>query len=430
MKLRLSLGMVLLTASLILGFGRARAQTLATPTATPSPGVCSISILPNGSPAICATGAAEPPAFLGISGGNYNSVSTVSGSTSCGTGTLGALVQDSSGNHYVLGSEHVLARNSATRGTAAVNEPIVQPGLVDLGCWQDPTDVVAQLSKWSPLAFTKGTNTMDAAIAKVVNANQGPAGPSVPGVDPEGRILNIGQISTTPFDFNNLLDGLPVIKMGRSSCLTTGLIDAFDAMGSVVYPATDNAAASGVAFFDHQILVFGAAPGSTSSGGCTFATQGDSGALVITDTFECPQAIGILFAATGGSSFGPDSGGQIVAVTPIQTILTKFKVTLVGDNQCTVGTAAQHFDFSSAPEMNTGLRTAIEQVRAVKENHARKLLTNHEIVAVGIGAGDDPASAALNVYLNEDTPEIRSKVLAEIRDVQVKFKSAGKFNPL
>ena len=80
--------------------------------------------------------------------------------------------------------------------------------------------------------------------------------------------------------------------------------------------------------------------------------------------------------------------------------------------------------------MNTGLRTAIEQVRAVKENHARKLLTNHEIVAVGIGAGDDPASAALNVYLNEDTPEIRSKVLAEIRDVQVKFKSAGKFNPL
>ncbi len=346
------------------------------------------------------------------------------------TGTFGGLVQDSSGKQYVLSTNHVLARNSSTRGAASLNEPIVQPGLVDLGCWQDPTDTVAQLSKWTPIGFSKGTNEMDAAIAKVVSANQGPAGPSVPGVDPAGRILNLGQISTTPFDFNNLIDGLAVIKMGRSSCLTTGQIDAFDAMGTVVYPATANAAASGPAFFDHQILVFGVIPGATSSGGCAFASQGDSGALVVTDSFSCPQAIGMLFAAAGGSSFGPEAGGEIVAVTPIQTILSKFKVTLVGNSQCTASPAAPQFDVSSAPQVSNELRASIERVRMVKENHARKLLTKHQAVAVGIGAGDDSTSAALNVYLDDDTPAIRNKILSEVRGVQVRFKHAGKFNPL
>lgn len=430
MKSRLLLGAVLLTVSLVLGFGSAMAQTTATATPTPVP-ECSVRVLPNGDPPICATGATEPPSPLGISGGNINSVSIdKSGNTTCMTGTFGALVQDSSAKQYVLSTDHVLARNSATRGTASVNEPIVQPGLVDLGCWQDTTDTVAQLSKWSAIGFGKGTNQMDAAIAKVVNANVGPAGPSVPGIDPLGRILNIGQISATPFNFNNLVDGLPVLKMGRSSCLTTGVIDAFDAMGYVVYPGTANAAASGTAFFNHQILVFGAAPGSTSAGGCTFATQGDSGALVMTDNFECPQAIGMLFAAAAGSSFGPEAGGEIVAVTPIQTILSKFKVTLVGDSQCTSGPIGQQLDLSPAPAMSSALQASIAQMRKIKDSHARKVLANRGVMAVGIGAGDDPNSAALNVYLENDTPLIRSKVLKELRNAKVKFKHAGKFNAL
>jgi hypothetical protein len=430
MKSRLWLGAVMLTASLVLGSSFAMAQSTAAPTPTPLP-QCSISMLPNGNLAQCNTGAEEPPSYLGISGGNINSLAIdKTGNTTCSTGTFGALVQDSSGKQYVLGSDHVLARNSATRGTAGLNEPIVQPGLVDLGCWQDTTDTVAQLSKWVPLGFSKGTNEMDAAIAKVVPANVGPAGPSVPGVDPLGRILNIGQISATPFDFNNLVDGLPVLKMGRSSCLTTGVVDAFDAMGSVIYPATSNVAASGTAFFDHQILIFGEVIGSTSNSGCTFASQGDSGAMVLTDSFECPQAIGMLFAAAAGTSYGPDAAGQIVAVTPIQTILSKFKVTLVGDAQCTPGSVGAQLDLAPAAAMSNELRASIAQVRTIKENHGRKLLTNRGVIAVGIGAGDAPSSAALNVYLETDTPQIRGKVLAEVGKVKVNFKHAGKFNPL
>jgi hypothetical protein len=217
-------------------------------------------------PVECRTGAETPPSFLGVSGGNFHSI-TISAKTgvNCCSGTFGALVENSNSVQFVLGSNHVLARTSGGSGSTFVNEAIVQPGLTELACWQNRTGIVARLSKWTPINFGGVENQLDAAIAKVVMAQQGPAGPLVPGVDPSGTILNIGQISTTPFPFNNLIDGLPVMKMGRSTCLTTGAVDAFDAMGQVVYDKTYNSASSGKALFDHQILIFGEVPGGTGA---------------------------------------------------------------------------------------------------------------------------------------------------------------------
>ena len=437
MKARIWLAAATLAASLAYG-GAAMAQT--TPSATPTPGACTISTLPDDSTPNCATGAEEPPAFLGVSGGNINNVaSDKSGNYTCGTGTLGALVQDSSGNPYVLSTNHVLARNSATsKGSARANEALVQPGLQDLGCWQDTTATVAGLSKWVPLSFSKGTNAMDAAIGKVVSKDQNPGSNPVPGIDPLGRIFNVGQISTTPFNYDDLVIGLPVIKMGRTSCLTSGLIDSFDAMGAVVYPGGANAAASGTAFFDHQILVFGAALNSDSNTGCTFAEQGDSGSLVLTDDFTCPQAIGMVFAASSGTSYGPDAGGQIVAVTPIQTILDKFKVTLVGQ-QCTESSAPPpssntppSFTTLGAPaHMSDAMRASVERMRQIKNAHAEHLLMHHaEIAAIGIGTGDDADSAALNVYLRDDSALIRSEVQKELQGAKINYKHLGRLNAL
>lgn len=421
----LASAIVIVFFGLLLVRGDAFAQASPTPTATPTPS-CSISTLPDGSPPICNTGAETPPSYLGVSGGNINSVTiSKSGGAVCCSGTFGALVQDSGGNQYVLSTNHVLARNSASGATAAKpKELIVQPSLQDLGCWQDPSDTVAQLSKWIPLSF-KATveNQMDVAIAKVVSANQGPTGPSVPGVDPLGRILNIGMISTTPFPFNNLIDGMAVMKMGRTSCLTSGVIDAFDAMGQVVYSKTCNNAAAGVAYFDHQILVLGQIPNSTNGSTCSFASPGDSGALVLTYDFNCPQAIGVVFAGASGS--GADSGGTIVAVNPIQTVLTKLNVSLVGQS-CTGLAYAQDADGSvRSAEISDELRASIEHARRIKELRGRSLLKISGVAAVGIGAGEDPNSAMLNVYLTQDSPQIRSRVLKQLKGEQVRFKQLG-----
>src|ERR1700693_4428876 len=225
MKSRIWLGAAVVAASFVYGGGAMAPSASPSATPTPEPLACTVITMPDGSMANCATGAERPPSFLGVSGGNANSVAVdKSGNATCGTGTFGAMVQDSAANSYVLSTNHVLARTSGTKGSASVNEAIVQPGLVDLGCWQDPTDTVAALSKWTPLSFSKGVNVMDAALAKVVMAEVSPgSGKMARGVDPLGEIFNMGgcqggalalpgQISTTPFDFNNLIDGLAVLK--------------------------------------------------------------------------------------------------------------------------------------------------------------------------------------------------------------------------
>jgi hypothetical protein len=201
--------------------------------------------------------------LLGVSGGNYRSITTSSktGAVSCCSGTIGALVENSSNTQFVLGSNHVLARTSSATGSAVVTERVVQPGLEELGCWRDSNDTVAQLSAWAPIDFSGRENQLDAAIAKVVKAPLGPAGPMVPGINTSGEILNIGQISTTPFPFDSLIDGIPVMKMGLTSCLTTGVAEAWDASGVVVYHNDCNNASTGKALFDHQILIFGEPPG-------------------------------------------------------------------------------------------------------------------------------------------------------------------------
>ena len=241
----------------------ARAQATPTATATPPPVGCVINqgqLLPNGLIADCHTGGTAPSSLLGISGGNINSITIdKTGNVACCSGTFGALVVDASPGAtptppygYVLSTNHTLARTSGPK-SAKAKEEIVQPGLADLGCWQDQTDTVAELSRWTKISFTGAKNELDAAIAKVVLTPQTPGGPLLPGIDQTGFIKNIGQISTTPFPWANLVDNMPVMKMGRTSCLSTGVIAAFDAIGLVSYDATCNAASSGVA---HLIIRF------------------------------------------------------------------------------------------------------------------------------------------------------------------------------
>lgn len=442
---------ILAAIFLILGTLTAHAQT-ASPSATPTPGLCSIDTLPNGASPVCATGEEPPPVYLGISGGNYNSVAFVAktNTITCCTGTLGALVMSSRAVPMVLSSGHVFARNSSTSKSAALNEAIVQPGLVDLGCWQDPTEQVAKLTSWSKINFSGGANTLDAAVATVVNREETPGGTPTVGVDPEGRIFNLvsssfptdefpaDQISSTPFPYTSLFAGMEVVKMGRTSCLTSGQIDAFDAMGKVVYPGkVCNEVAAGTALFDHQILVIGAPLNNTGFAACTFAQSGDAGAMVVTgqdflNGFNCPQAIGIIFAGTpaAGTPYGPEQSSTIVAVNPIGDILSKFNVTLVGKSCTENELGSDNGGGGPTLTISAAKRQSIELVRAVKNRNAARLLKIDEVTAVGIGAGEDSDHAALNVYLNKDTPAVRAKIPTQIDGVMVVIKHAPKFQAL
>src|SRR5256885_16032289 len=103
-----------------------------------------------------AQGANSP---LGVSGGNAKDSSTVSGQTLCCGGTLGALVSRGA-NLYILSNNHTIALSDS----AAVGDPIVQPGLIDNNCATPPT--VAPLSQFFNME-TGPAPKIDAALALI-----------------------------------------------------------------------------------------------------------------------------------------------------------------------------------------------------------------------------------------------------------------------
>jgi hypothetical protein len=128
-------------------------------------------------------------------------------------------VQDANGS-YILSNNHVLARTNK----AEPGEDIIQPGLIDQSpvCTEDPSDTVANLSRFVPISFKKGTNTVDAAIAEVVPGS----------VSSAGYILDIGTVNseTIPADL-----GLAVMKSGRTTGLTTGTVSAVSVNAKIAY---------------------------------------------------------------------------------------------------------------------------------------------------------------------------------------------------
>src|SRR5262249_2910723 len=158
------------------------------------------------------------PIQLGTSGGNIND----SSKGFCYGGTLGALVEDMSGNQYILSNNHVLARTNL----AKIGEDIIQPGLIDQSptCFKDTNDIVCRLLLVIQILFkTKGpmpSNIVDAAIARVR------VGSTDFIVDPTGFIIDIGIPSRETVDPDL---GMAVKKRGRATGQTNGNINAVHA---------------------------------------------------------------------------------------------------------------------------------------------------------------------------------------------------------
>jgi len=226
-----------------------------------------------------------PPIQLGTSGGwGYD----LANGYCCG-GTLGSLVQVN-GVKYILSNYHVFEADIVYGGNnrvATTGDPIIQPGLIDVGCNAANAQVVATLVKLSSLP----DSNVDASVAEVS-----------PGmVSDDGAILEIGTISssTVAASLNQ-----KVKKSGRTTGLTRSYVTGLNATVSVTY---DKECAGGVAFtktFTRQILVANRAS--------KFLAGGDSGSLMVEDKATNPGAVGLLFA---GSS-------SLAVANPIDEVLT------------------------------------------------------------------------------------------------------------
>jgi hypothetical protein len=234
-----------------------------------------------------------PPIQLGTSGGwRYD----LANGYCCG-GTLGSLVAIGD-SQYILSNYHVFESDIVPGGNglvATLEDPIIQPGLIDVGCNADNAQSVATLVKSSSLP----NSNVDASIAQIV-----------PGmVRTDGAILEIGTISpqTAAASINQA-----VKKSGRTTGLTRSKVTGLNATVDVAY---DDECAGSKAFikrFTGQIIIANRAS--------KFLAGGDSGSLMVEDAATKPRAVGLLFA---GST-------SLAVANPIEQVLSFLGATMVG----------------------------------------------------------------------------------------------------
>lgn len=326
------------------------------------------------------------PIQLGISGGNNNGfIKTRNGRIKgCVTGTLGSMVQDASNNDYILSNNHVLADvNKAIPG-----QLIVQPGLADTACVQSPSNAVATFSNAIKLRFGGHKNFVDAALA-AVDPGQ---------VSPE--ILFIGPIASSVVSAPSI--GMPVQKMGRTTCLTSGKISQLDAHLLVNYSDT---AKPHLAKFVNQFAVTG------TKG--NFGGPGDSGSLIVTQE-DCPQAVALLFAGT--------ADGSITFANPISEVLSRLDVSMVGTCSA-LATAAPGADALAA---NIGMsQEVVASANAVRDRHEDQLMSIPGAVGSAIAAGVQPGQPAIVVYVTKMTPQVQAATPKDVEGTPVRVIETG-----
>ena len=346
------------------------------------------------------------PIQLGTSGGNIND----SSKAFCYGGTLGALVQDGSGNQYILSNNHVLARTNA----ASMGEDIIQPGLIDQSpaCFKDTTDTVADLSAVIPIAFkTKGTmppNAVDAAIAQVRAGK----------VDSTGFIIDIGTVSS---DTVAPSLGMAVKKSGRTTGLTNGNITAVNATIDVSYGKGKTAR------FTNQIVV----------GSSGFIAAGDSGSLMVEDVATNPRAVGLLFA---GSSKTAIANPIDDVLSSFDDVLSSFSVSMVGSGPSAslmgkiLAWAKKLLSVAESEAANAQLpsqasQAAVDAVRRIKERHEDRLLAVPGVVGLGVGVSQKPiGQAAIEIYVKEATESLNQALPRSIDGVEVKIIETGEIH--
>jgi len=343
--------------------------------------------------------AQSTPVLLGSSGGNNNDYDASGNQiTDCCGGTLGALIEDSSGRQYVLSNNHVLARSDH----AAVGDAIVQPGLIDNSCTPNGdgpgTTPVASLTAWLPLS--SATTNADAAIAQVgsgtVTANgsilelgarqaDGSLAAAPPGITSTGGKGEAGPLALT------------IAKSGRTTGLTCGAISAVSVDVTVDY--YDDCAETKpylTRTFTNQIGLTGSA----------FSDAGDSGALVVDVTNAEP--IGLYF--TGGI----DAGGISQAVaSPAGDVLNEL-ASLAGNGAAYsfVGGADHAVSCLNYGAGNAAVAAAAQarQLTSVETTRGNRALAQARqlvdpksgVLAVALGASADHAGeAAVLIYVDE-----------------------------
>ena len=350
---------------------------------------------------------------LGSSGGNDNDYDTYldhSGNpyiADCCGGTLGALVEDTAHNQYILSNNHVLAESDQ----AMIGDTIDQPGLIDNGCVPlshagSLLRPVGALKYYVPLAIPQ--SNVDAALAAVLsgavdhtgsilqleapkpNASVRPGSP----LGPAPPMAGTGE----PLNASNLGD-IQLAKSSRTTGLTCSTVETVDLSVRVDY-FKDCA--------ESQPYYSKTFSGQIGIAGDKFSDSGDSGALIV-DAGNA-QPVGLFFAG------GTDGDGTGLSVAnPIGDVLRELG-TQAGSRFSVVGTTTPHkvacirYDESPQASALAVPVSSEEMARAqfIAETTGASLINSETgILATAAGKSlDNPGEPALIVYADKSKQHI------------------------
>jgi hypothetical protein len=314
------------------------------------------------------------PIKLGASGINANT-------GDCCSGTLGSLLVDQKGKHYILSNNHVMGRV----GHAAQGEAVVQPGYVDTLCDFTLPKTVANFSIAPPIT----SSNVDAAIAQVV-----------PGaVDDQGEIIGLGGIandgSYIPAAPANTTVaaaiGMSVAKSGRTTGLTCGKVLATNGTFFIDVPTECGNTTEITVSFRGQVIM-----GS-------IARPGDSGSLIVEAGTARPMAL----LAAGSAD------GQFTAANPVTDVLAALKAStgstfrFVGSGQHSVSCsgvtgAAQRSSLLEPANAASSFIPAerIAHAMDVQWKYENELMLDPAVIGIAIGRNeDDPQQPSLVVFV-------------------------------
>jgi hypothetical protein len=337
------------------------------------------------------------PVSLGSSGGNNNDYDTSGNQVQdCCGGTLGSLIQSSSGAQYLLSNNHVLARSDQ----ASVGETIVQPGLIDDNCvpfGQTGAAVSAVGTLTGFLSLKSNSTNADAAIAAV---NAGAVGTS-------GNILELGALqangtlaaappgtSSTGGKGESPSLNMGVAKSGRTTGLTCASISAVSLSVSVDY-FTDCAETR-----PYLSKVYTNQIGIT---GNQFSDAGDSGSLVVDSATAEP--VGLFFAG------GVDNSGVSEGVAnQVSEVLSELSAQVgSGTSYTFVGTtdhAVSCLNYGNSTVKSAQALALSDGSTALAQNALgqARMLVNPSAGILGVAAGkssDHSGEGAVILYVDQ-----------------------------
>ncbi len=356
------------------------------------------------------------PVDLGSSGGNNNDydTTTVNGQqqiSDCCGGTLGSLIQNSSGTQYLLSCNHVLARSDQ----ASLGEEIVQPGLIDKNCvpyndggGETPVGTLSGFVK-----LDSSTSNVDAAIAQVESGM----------VSPSGEILELGLaqpngmlaaappgISSTGGKGETGTVNMTVAKSGRTTGLTCAAISSVSQTIEVSYYT--NCAETDPYYtktYQDQIVITGD----------QFSDAGDSGSLVV-DASDA-EPVGLFFA--GGLN---QDNVAVGIANPVSQVLSELG-SQMGTTYTFVGTtdhAVSCLNYGDATVTAAQGRTltADQVARSDSALSAARALVNPSAGILGVGTGkssDRSGEGAVLVYVDQNTNATVPQTVGGVRTVVI-----------